>query len=95
MTIVMTMVIPTPRRLSASEFKARCLALMDEVERTGEVVIITKHGRPVAQLGPARPARAAVSVFGLHRDQLIEGDSLADEPVVDPAAWTADEDNLV
>ena len=38
------------RVLPAAEFKARCLALMDEVEATGEEVTITKHGRPVAKL---------------------------------------------
>ena len=37
----------------ASEFKAKCLKIMDEVAATGEPVIITKHGVPVAQLVPA------------------------------------------
>jgi prevent-host-death family protein len=36
--------------LPAAEFKARCLAVMDEVEATGHEVVITKHGRPVAKL---------------------------------------------
>jgi prevent-host-death family protein len=36
--------------LPAAEFKARCLAVMDEVEATGHEVTITKHGRPVAKL---------------------------------------------
>ena len=40
------------RTLPAAEFKARCLAIMDEVEATGEEVTITKHGRPVAKLTP-------------------------------------------
>ena len=38
------------RVLPAAEFKARCLAVMDEVEATGHEVTITKHGRPVAKL---------------------------------------------
>ena len=37
----------------ASEFKAKCLKIMDEVAATGEPVIITKHGVPVAQVVPA------------------------------------------
>jgi prevent-host-death family protein len=40
------------RTIPASEFKARCLALLDEVARTGETLIVTKRGRPVARLGP-------------------------------------------
>ena len=91
----MTMVTIPSKTLSASAFKARCLALMDEVERTGEPVIITKHGRPVAQLTSARPGSAGRAIFGLHRGQLIELDAHSDDqPVVDPSAWTADEANL-
>jgi prevent-host-death family protein len=43
-----------PRTVTASEFKAKCLALLDEVERTGDRVIITKKGRAVAELVPAK-----------------------------------------
>lgn len=38
------------KRMAAGEFKAQCLAVMDEVLRTGEAVLITKHGKPVAKL---------------------------------------------
>ena len=40
------------RTMSAAEFKARCLQAMDEVAETGEPVVVTKRGRPVAQLVP-------------------------------------------
>ncbi len=40
------------RVIAAADFKANCLALMDEVRRTGAEVVITKHGRPVAKLVP-------------------------------------------
>jgi len=38
------------KTVKASEFKAKCLQLMDEVAASGETVIITKHGKPVAKL---------------------------------------------
>ena len=38
----------------ASEFKAKCLKIMDEVAKTGEREVITKRGVPVAELIPAR-----------------------------------------
>jgi prevent-host-death family protein len=38
--------------ISASEFKATCLELMDDVARTGVDVIVTKHGRPVVRVSP-------------------------------------------
>ena len=49
-------------RISAAAFKAECLKLMDRVARTGEAVVITKHGKPVAQLTPVPPEPA--SMFG-------------------------------
>jgi len=36
--------------VSASNFKAHCLALLDDVALTGEEVVVTKRGRPVARL---------------------------------------------
>jgi prevent-host-death family protein len=42
------------KEMKASEFKATCLAVMDEVARTGEAVVITKNGRPVSRLVPVR-----------------------------------------
>ena len=42
------------RTIKASEFKAKCLKIMDEVAATSEPVEITKHGVPVARLVPAR-----------------------------------------
>jgi prevent-host-death family protein len=38
------------RKMAAGEFKARCLAILDEVNRTGEPVIVTKRGKPVARV---------------------------------------------
>jgi len=40
-------------RLSASEFKARCLALLDQVGAGGEPITVTKRGKVVARLVPA------------------------------------------
>ena len=42
------------KTIKASEFKATCLQLMDEVAKTGESVVITKNGKPVSQLVPYR-----------------------------------------
>lgn len=41
--------------LSAADFKARCLALMDEIDQHGGEITITKRGKPVAKLVPASP----------------------------------------
>ncbi len=49
---------PSPRVIKAGEFKAKCLELMDEVSASGETIVVTKRGKPVAKLGPIieRPA---------------------------------------
>ena len=60
--------------IQASEFKAKCLALMDEVARTGQTIVVTKNGKPVAELRPHRPPRAK-SLIGLHKGRIdIHGD---------------------
>jgi prevent-host-death family protein len=43
------------RVISATEFKAKCLALLDEIDTPGGTITITKRGRPVAKV--ARPSR--------------------------------------
>jgi len=69
------------QRISASQFKARCLGLMDAVASSGEPLVITKNGVPVAELHPCRGARRA-SPYGLHPDTQLLGDVIAplDEP---------------
>jgi len=55
--------------IKASEFKAKCLALMDRVAATGEPIVVTKNGKPVAELHP-HGARDRRSPFGLHKGLL-------------------------
>ena len=38
--------------MASSEFKTHCLRILDEVERSGVAVVVTKRGRPVARLVP-------------------------------------------
>lgn len=41
-----------PKTIAAGQFKAECLALLDRVARTGQPIIVTKRGKPVARLVP-------------------------------------------
>ena len=62
-----------PRTIKASEFKAKCLKLMDEVAENGEEIVITKNGRPTARLVPYR--EKPKNWFGRDRDIIrITGD---------------------
>jgi prevent-host-death family protein len=51
---MVTMVMPhsTGKKITATQFKAHCLRLLDEVAETGETLVVTKHGRPVARIEP-------------------------------------------
>jgi prevent-host-death family protein len=62
--------------IKASEFKAKCLALMDEVARTGDRVIVTKNGQPIADLVPHKPNPK--NAFGIWKDSVeIVGDIMS------------------
>jgi prevent-host-death family protein len=69
------------QQISASQFKARCLGLMDQVAATREVLVITKNGRPVAELHPC-PSQRRDTPFGLHPALEICGDVIA--PLAEP-----------
>jgi len=61
-----------PRQMPAGEFKAKCLSVLDQVQRTGKAVVVTKRGRPVAQLVPL-PSNDSGSLLGslVHEDDLL------------------------
>jgi prevent-host-death family protein len=74
------------RTIKASEFKARCLALMDEVAATREILVVTKNGKPVAELHPHNGRRTAAP-FGLHKGTVrIVGDIISP---IGEADWEA------
>ena len=50
------------KQIPAGKFKTLCLAVMDEVQATGEPVLVTKHGKPVVKLVPAETKDD--SIFG-------------------------------
>jgi len=49
---LVTMKASAAKTIPAGEFKATCLAVLDEVEATGHPVVVTKRGRPVARVVP-------------------------------------------
>lgn len=73
-------------QISAAEFKAKCLKIMDQVNNFHEEVIITKHGNPIAKLVPysKKPVK---ELFGYMKGSVyIKGDII--KPVDD--IWDAD-----
>ena len=63
--------------ITATEFKAKCLSLIDDVHEKGGELIISKHGRPVARLVPVGAEKPWLALRGTGR---FTGDAFA--PVV-------------
>jgi prevent-host-death family protein len=68
----MTMVMKD-KSISASSFKAHCLALLDEVAAHGTSFVVTKRGKPVARVAPLEPPRSLLGSvkFLVSDDELI------------------------
>ena len=65
----------TSHQIGAGEFKSKCLKLLDIVAETREPLLITKHGKGIAQLVPVPPE---IDLFGaLSGSVLFKGDIVA------------------
>lgn len=73
-------------QIAAGRFKAQCLQLMDLVHDTHQRVVITKHGRPVAQLVSVDREKPR-PVFGRLRGRIESASDLVG-PL--PDAWRTD-----
>lgn len=76
------------RTMNASEFKAKCLAILDEVAETGLGLTILKHGKPVAQLIPLASSSGGFPQDSLEGTVEILGDLIA--PVLSADSWEAE-----
>ena len=74
--------------MNAAEFKAKCLAVLDHVNETREVITILKRGRPVAQLTPPLLPEQGYPQDALRGSVEILGDIVS--PVMPSAAWEAE-----
>jgi prevent-host-death family protein len=64
-----------------SEFKAKCLGLIEQVDKTRQPLRITRHGRPVAELVPVGPDRKRKFLGDMQGTVEILGDIVS--PVID------------
>jgi prevent-host-death family protein len=74
------------KTIPAGAFKARCLAIMDEVASKREAVVITKRGKPVAKLVPVEKEKD--DIFGFFKGKgtiEIKGDIVS--PILSPEEW--------
>lgn len=62
------------KTMLVSEFKAKCLAALKEVQRTREPMLITLRGKPLATVQPADPAGRGKRLGGLKGRMAIRRD---------------------
>jgi prevent-host-death family protein len=52
------------KTITATEFKAKCLQLLDHVQQSGEDLVISKRGRPVARVIAEKPSQPWLALRG-------------------------------
>jgi prevent-host-death family protein len=77
------------KRIGAAEFKANCLRILDEIERNGESVTVTKRGRPVAEVKPVEKKERR-SIIGAMKGSVLRYERPFD-PATDPGDWHANQ----
>lgn len=76
------------REMAISEFKAKCLAVLDEVQKTKKPVLVTRFGKPIAEVIPPSISASAASWIGSMKDSMkIVGDIVS--PANDEKEWEA------
>jgi prevent-host-death family protein len=72
--------------VSISEFKAKCLALLEQVRRTRQPILVTRHGKPVAEVIPPAPIFDRAAWIDSMKDSMeIVGDIIS--PATDEDEW--------
>ena len=75
-----------PESVTISEFKTKCLALVDRVKKSGQPLLITKRGKPIAQVVPPPEGDKPRSWLGCMRGTgSIVGDIVS--PVTNASDW--------
>jgi prevent-host-death family protein len=73
------------KEVAISEFKAKCLALLDEVQKTKQSILVTRRGHPVAEVSPPKPKENRVWIGSMKGMSKILGDIVS--PATDEDDW--------
>lgn len=75
------------KEVAISEFKAKCLDLLDQVQKTKKPIRITRHGKPVAEVVPPSPTAPADWMGSMKESIEILGDIIS--PANEEGDWEA------
>ena len=75
------------KSVKISEFKAKCLRILDEVATKGEPLLITRRGKPIARVLPVHDGGGDAWIGSLEGTAMARDDLI--EPALDPEEWEA------
>ena len=75
------------KEIAISEFKAKCLSILDEVQKTKEPIRITRRGKPIADVNPPAPTEDRSWIGSMKGTSLILDDIVS--PATDESDWEA------
>jgi len=75
------------QQISISEFKAKCLALLEQVQKTKKPILVTRFGKPIAEVIPPSPAPQKDWIGSMKDTFEIKGDVIG--PANEEGDWEA------
>ncbi len=72
--------------ISISEFKATCLRVLDNVSKSGNSILVTKRGEPIALVTPPPLPKKSKSWLGMYKDKIKIHDDIV-SPAIDESEW--------
>jgi prevent-host-death family protein len=73
------------KEVAISEFKAKCLSILDEVQKTKKPILVTRFGKPIAEVIPHAPAPSADWMGSMRDSMKILGDIVS--PATEESEW--------
>jgi prevent-host-death family protein len=74
------------KEVAISEFKAKCLSLLDQVQKTKKPILVTRFGKPIAEVSPPSTHVQGADWFGSMKNEIkILGDIIS--PANDEDDW--------
>jgi prevent-host-death family protein len=78
------------QEIAISKFKATCLAVLERVRKTGEPIVVTRFGQPIARIEPPTQSAKRIKLGGMAGTMTILGDIVG--PISDISDWEAAQD---
>jgi prevent-host-death family protein len=79
------------KEIAISEFKAKCLSILAQVQKTHQPIRVTRHGKPVVEVVPSSEESSKKTWIGSMKDEIkIVGDIIS--PANDANEWEANRD---